>query len=62
MPLIEFKCECGQVIERLYEAHKAAKITQTLCACGKVAPRIIATPAPAQFKGAGFYATDYKGK
>jgi predicted nucleic acid-binding Zn ribbon protein len=58
MPLLQFQCECGQMIERLYEM--AAKIKQTLCACGKVAPRILSTPAPPQFTGSGFYATDYK--
>jgi len=60
MPLLQFQCACGQVIERLYEIHKAPKIKNTLCACGKVAPRIVSTPVPPQFTGSGFYATDYK--
>lgn len=63
MPLLVFRCECGHEPERLFPPWKAPEVEETTCElCGKIAERILATPAPAQFKGSGFYATDYKGK
>ena len=63
MPLLEFKCAHGHVSERLYSPFMAPKVTSTQCdVCKERAARIVATPAPAQFNGTGFYATDYKGK
>ena len=63
MPLLEFKCAQGHINERLYPPYKAEKVAITKCdQCGQIACRIISTPAAPQFKGTGFYATDYKGK
>jgi predicted nucleic acid-binding Zn ribbon protein len=67
MPLLEFKCEENHITERLYAPYKAALIrsreTTIPCGeCGKAARLEVSLPAPAQFTGSGFYATDYKGK
>lgn len=63
MPLLVFKCVCGNMPERLYSPTKAAKMQTVICEhCGQIAKRVLAPPAPPQFTGTGFYATDYKGK
>jgi putative FmdB family regulatory protein len=65
MPLLEFKCnECGAITEKLVESYRVPKYSHVVTCneCGKDARRIISTPAPAQFTGSGFYATDYRGK
>jgi predicted nucleic acid-binding Zn ribbon protein len=63
MPLLQFECPKGHISERLYSPFKAPKVQDTTCdLCGEVAERIVSVPAPPQFTGSGFYATDYKGK
>lgn len=57
MPLYDFKCECGKVLER-FEKMSTEEIQ---CECGKTAKRQIGAPH-AIFKGEGFYETDYKRK
>lgn len=60
MPLYEYKCEkCGHRFEKI-EKHSASEIKK--CPkCGANAPRQISA-AGIQFKGSGWYVTDYAGK
>ena len=60
MPLYEYKCEkCGHRFERI-EPHTASEIKKCPV-CGGRAERQLAAPA-IQFKGSGWYVTDYAGK
>ena len=60
MPLYEYEClKCGtrtEVLQRLDEAPLA-----TCPACGGEVKKLISSPA-FQFKGTGWYVTDYAGK
>lgn len=60
MPLYEYKCEkCGHRFEKI-EPFSAAAVKK--CPrCGAKAERQISA-AGIQFKGSGWYVTDYKGK
>ena len=60
MPLYEYKCEkCGHRFEKI-EKHSASEIKK--CPkCGAHAPRQISA-AGIQFKGSGWYVTDYAKK
>ncbi|MBZ5647861.1 MAG: zinc ribbon domain-containing protein [Acidobacteriia bacterium] len=60
MPLYEFRCrKCGHRFERIqkYSAADPKKCTE----CGGKMERMLAAPA-VQFKGSGFYVTDYTRK
>lgn len=60
MPLYEYKCEkCGHKFEKIekYSAPETRKCTD----CGAKAHREISSSA-IQFKGTGWYVTDYAGK
>jgi putative FmdB family regulatory protein len=60
LPLFEYKCDkCGHLFEKI-EKHSASK-TKICPKCGAKAPRQFAAPA-IQFKGSGWYVTDYGGK
>ncbi len=60
MPLYEYKCEkCGNQFEKI-ENH-SAPTTRKCPKCGGKAQRMISA-AGIQFKGSGWYVTDYKGK
>ncbi|MEM9554529.1 MAG: FmdB family zinc ribbon protein [Acidobacteriota bacterium] len=60
MPLYEYQCqECGTKIEEL---QRIADPPLTECSvCGGLLKRLISSPA-VQFKGSGWYVTDYAGK
>ncbi len=62
MPLYEYKCDaCGERFEKI---QKYSDVTETCAHCGKgPVHRLHSSPA-IQFKGSGFYITDYaqKGK
>ena len=60
MPLYEYKCvKCGHRFEKI-ESHSASAVKK--CPkCGAKAERMIGAPA-IQFKGTGWYVTDYAGK
>ena len=60
MPLYEYKCEkCGHRFEKI-EKHSASEIKK--CPkCGANAPRQISASG-IQFKGSGWYVTDYASK
>ncbi|MGB8786144.1 MAG: FmdB family zinc ribbon protein [Candidatus Acidiferrales bacterium] len=60
LPLFEYKCpKCGHQFEKI-EAFSASK-TKKCPKCGGKATRMAAAPA-IQFKGSGWYVTDYAGK
>lgn len=60
MPLYEYKCaKCGHRFEKI-ESHSAST-TKKCPKCGGRAERMLAAPA-IQFKGSGWYVTDYAGK
>lgn len=60
MPIYEYKCsDCGQRIERLQRVGDAAP--DACEACGGAMERQISAPA-FQFKGTGWYVTDYAGR
>jgi putative FmdB family regulatory protein len=60
LPLYEYKCrKCGHRFEKI-ESYSAAT-TKKCPKCGAVAERMVAAPA-IQFKGSGWYVTDYAGK
>jgi putative FmdB family regulatory protein len=59
MPLYEYECSrCGKRFELL---QKFSDPPTAPCACGGAAHRQLSAPA-VQFKGSGFYATDYARK
>ena len=60
MPLYEYKCEkCGHRFEKIENV--SASTTKKCPKCGSKAERMLAAPA-IQFKGSGWYVTDYAGK
>ena len=61
MPLYEYECEvCGQRFERI---HKFSDPPITVCVhCGKSPVRKLLSSPAIQFKGSGFYITDYAKK
>ena len=60
MPLYEYKCEkCGHQFEKI-EGHSAST-TKKCPKCGAKATRMISSAA-IQFKGSGWYVTDYAKK
>ncbi len=60
MPLYEYKCKkCAHRFEKIEPI--SAPATQKCPKCGAKAERQIAAPA-IQFKGSGWYVTDYAGK
>ncbi len=60
MPLYEYKCaKCGHVFEKIESL--SASTTKKCPKCGGKAERQLTAPA-IQFKGSGWYVTDYAGK
>ena len=61
MPLYEYKCKkCGHRFERI-QSFSAEDVKECPVCQGEV-ERLISTPARPQFKGSGFYTTDYGAK
>jgi putative FmdB family regulatory protein len=60
MPIYEYQCQrCGQRSEHM---QRVADPPLTVCeSCGGELKRLISAPA-VQFKGSGWYVTDYAGK
>ena len=60
MPLYEYRCEdCGETIEII---QKFADPPLSRCdVCGGALERLLSAPA-IQFRGSGWYVTDYSGK
>lgn len=59
MPTYEFKCPRGHLFEKFFP--RVSERRRLKCPeCGKMAERQISGGAGLVFKGAGFYATDYK--
>lgn len=57
MPLYEYKCDhCGEVFEVIQKFSDAP--LETHDGCGGAVRRLLSTPA-IQFKGTGWYITDY---
>ena len=60
MPLYEYKCvKCAHRFEKIESV--SASETKKCPKCGAKAPRMASAPA-IQFKGSGWYVTDYAGK
>lgn len=60
MPLYEYKCsKCGHRFEKIETV--SASVKKKCPECGGTAERMLAAPA-IQFKGSGWYVTDYAGK
>jgi len=60
VPLYEYQCvKCGHRFEKIEGV--SASATKKCPKCGAKAERMIAAPA-IQFKGSGWYVTDYAGK
>ncbi|HXX21497.1 MAG TPA: zinc ribbon domain-containing protein [Candidatus Acidoferrum sp.] len=60
MPLYEYECvKCGHRFEKIESS--SASTTKKCPKCGAKAERLLAAPA-IQFKGSGWYVTDYAGK
>lgn len=60
MPLYEYECtKCNHRFEKIESV--SAAVTKKCPKCGAKAERLIAAPA-IQFKGSGWYVTDYAGK
>lgn len=60
MPLYEYKCrKCGTRFEKIEKVD--APHRQKCPKCGARAERLLAAPA-IQFKGSGWYVTDYAGR
>lgn len=60
MPLYEYKCQkCGHRFEKIESVNSST--TKKCPKCGATAERMLAAPA-IQFKGTGWYVTDYAGK
>jgi putative FmdB family regulatory protein len=60
LPLYEYKCvKCGHRFEKIESMN--ASTTKKCPKCGAKAERMFAAPA-IQFKGTGWYVTDYAGK
>jgi putative FmdB family regulatory protein len=60
VPLYEYKCaKCSNRFEKI--EHVSAPTVQKCPKCGGKAERQLAAPA-IQFKGSGWYVTDYAGK
>jgi putative FmdB family regulatory protein len=60
LPLYEYKCgKCGHRFEKIESM--SASVTKKCPKCGAKAERMFAAPA-IQFKGSGWYVTDYAGK
>lgn len=60
MPIYDFRCpDCGHVFEKIV----ASSASKAECSkCGALSNKQVSAPAAPQFKGTGFYATDFKGK
>jgi putative FmdB family regulatory protein len=60
LPLYEYKCQkCGHRFEKIESF--SASITKKCPKCGATSERLLGAPA-IQFKGSGWYVTDYAGK
>jgi putative FmdB family regulatory protein len=60
LPLYEYKCvKCGHRFEKIESV--GASETKKCPKCGARAPRMASAPA-IQFRGSGWYVTDYAGK
>lgn len=59
MPLYEYLCkQCGHRFERIVGSYKDADGVSECPVCGGQVERLLSAPA-VQFKGSGFYSTDY---
>lgn len=62
MPIREYHCkECNGTFEKRFTTNKDADEAVIVCPCGStVVERVVSRVSRAQFKGRGFYETDYK--
>lgn len=62
MPIYEYECrECGRRTELRRKVEERDR-EATCSGCGGTGVRVVSLPARAQFRGPGFYETDYRKK
>jgi putative FmdB family regulatory protein len=59
MPTYEFRCPAGHEFDRFYKTISTAPSEVPCPECGAIAARQLSAGAGFQFKGSGFYLTDY---
>lgn len=60
MPLYAYKCDkCGREVERIEKSGAPKEAACPTEGCEGTEHRVLSAPAPAQFKGDGFYANSY---
>ena len=64
MPIREYLCnQCGHLSEYIYNSSGEKPFEVKPCRkCKAKAELVLSAPSPPQFKGTGFYNTDYKEK
>ena len=60
MPIYTFRCKCGNEIDVLTDSSDTDLRMCSKCGCGM--KRVFNSVGKPQFKGSGFYETDYKKK
>jgi putative FmdB family regulatory protein len=60
MPIYTFRCKCGNEIDVLTDSCDMDLRMCSKCGCGM--KRLVGKTGKPQFKGSGFYETDYKKK
>lgn len=59
MPIFDYLCsECGHEFERIAKSDAKVECPQ----CGAGSNKQVSAPSKPQFKGSGFYETDFKNK
>ena len=60
MPIYEYKCpQCGNVFSSIQRPSVGVDLSCVCPKCFQPAEKILSVPAPPNFVGPGFYATDY---
>lgn len=60
MPIFDYICHtCGAEVEKIVKSNQIEMMCDN---CENIMMRKVSAPAAIQFKGSGFYETDYKSK
>jgi putative FmdB family regulatory protein len=60
MPIYTFRCKCGNEADMICDSSDKDLRACSKCHCGM--KRLVSKTGKPQFKGSGFYETDYKKK